>query len=84
MKASLDGGGPTTLASGVFTPWSLAVDSERMYWPNIDRVMSMPLDGGSPTILATGQSNAQLLVVDATSLYWTDSVAGTVMKLTPK
>jgi hypothetical protein len=87
MSALLDGGDPTTIASGP-GPSAIAVDGTAVYWTNDvtilegGNVMKAPLDGGTPTTLASGQANPVAIAVDGTSVYW--STEDGLMKLTPK
>jgi hypothetical protein len=47
-------------------------------------VYACPLGGNEIKTLASGLDNPFDLATDATSLYWTDTVDGTITKLTPK
>lgn len=81
MKVPVDGGTPTTLASGQ-SPVGIAVDKARVYWANSGQgtIMSLPIEGGTPTVLASGQSNPYGIAVDANNVYWTNSGDSTVMR----
>ena len=88
MKASLEGGAPTTIASTPYQSTAIAVDGVSIYWfalgaNNRDGVvMKVPASGGTPITLASAQS-PDWIAVDGTSVYWT-SRSGALMKLTPK
>ena len=88
MKVAVSGGAATPLATGLYNPWGLAVDSTSVYWTNNDSVMKVRLSGGSTQTLAStpGQHYGRGIAVNATSVYWTapaldlSPVAGAVMK----
>lgn len=89
MKVSKNGGSPSTIASGLLDPGSLAIDSTSVYWASYlgGTIMKVPLGGGTPTVLATEQNWPVGISVDNTSVYWTtchEGPDGTVMKLSPK
>jgi hypothetical protein len=81
MKVPLDGGAPTTLASGQTAPTGTALDGTSVYWVNNDSsegsspngaVKKVSKSGGAPTTLASGLLTIQsMIAVDATSVYWT-------------
>jgi hypothetical protein len=91
VSAPVDGSMPNIVASEQNNPFTIAVDSNTIYWGNYGggvgtgSVMSVPIDGGTPTVLAAGQTQPQSIAVDSTSVYWTTGMSGgAVMKLTPK
>jgi sugar lactone lactonase YvrE len=90
-RVPLAGGPPTTLASlpnPAAQNGSIAVDGTRVYCAtegssSAGAVTSLPIGGGQVTTLAWG-TRPNGVALDNTSIYWTDTVAGTVTKLTPK
>ena len=87
MMISLDGGTPTTLATGESYPVHVAVDGANVYWAAagtasapVGAVKRLPRGGGSPTTIAVGF--AWGVALDETSVYWTGQ--STVERLTPK
>jgi hypothetical protein len=77
LRVSLDGGAPTTLATGV-TPHGLAVDPASAYLTEQagglagNSVMRIPLDGAAPVTLQSNLPSPQAIAVDSTGIYWTD------------
>jgi hypothetical protein len=71
MKALLDGGAPTPLASAEVDPWALAIDDANVYWGAGD-LLTCPLTGcgGVPTVLVPG-AGANGLATDGVTVYWT-------------
>jgi hypothetical protein len=80
MKATLDGGSVTTLASGLPSPTGFTIDSNFVYWSDSamsGRIVKVSLGGGMLINLATNQNIAQppALAVDALNAYWPSSGA---------
>ena len=73
MRQAFADGTPTTLASGLCAPDSVAVDKRNAYVMEggSGNVLQIPLSGGSPITLASGQQFARSLAIDETSVYWT-------------
>lgn len=82
MKVSIDGGTPTTLASGPFRPEQVTVAAANVYWTASDAttgksvVMKVAIDGGAPTIMPSANG---CMAADVDSLYYCTS-AGDIMK----
>ena len=69
------GGAPTFLLADSECPMNLVVAHGRVFWTDIDRVMSTPVDGQGPSIeLATGQDIWTHIAVTGTHVYWWDAV----------
>jgi hypothetical protein len=92
MEAPLDGGAPTTLASGQAYPYAMAVRGASVYWTTqADTVMTVATGGGAVTTLASQQNEPRGIAVDDMSgVYWTNGGTvtnmyqdGTVEKLSP-
>jgi hypothetical protein len=87
LRMPIDGGTPTTLASGPGTP-AIAVDSESVYWATTNALVKVPVGGGKVTTIAPNQRLSVAIAVDTTSVYWlnrgSNSIEGSVMKATPK
>ena len=91
----LAGAGPTaatTVSSGTFDSFGIALDAANVYWTDVEggNIMYAPLSAinAAPTILASGQGTVGNssgyplnIAVDATSVYWTTRQGGTVMKV---
>jgi hypothetical protein len=80
MKVPIDGGTPTTLASGLSgPPFTLAIDDVNVYFTKEygtptgpGYVMRVPKTGGCFMALAPG-GNLQGIAVDAKNVYWADA-----------
>lgn len=53
MRANKDGSNLVTLATGLYPPWVITVDSTHIYWMSIDGVKKMPKEGGAVMSLTT-------------------------------
>lgn len=76
VKMALSGGAPVTLASGLDTPDSIALDAANVYFTEGSgpgQVMKMPLSGGTPVKLADDPLGPSGLEVDTTNVYWTEN-----------
>jgi hypothetical protein len=80
-RIPMAGGPSVTLASNLYAPGPIAVDSTHIYWvyeatgahtPDAS-IMRMPTGGGTPVVLATGQM-ANSFAIDAQNVYWTNTV----------
>jgi len=86
----IGGGTVTIIASEQGALGGLTLDSTTLYWAvsgggnGNGAVYACPLGGNEIKTLASGLDNPFDLATDATSLYWTDTVDGTITKLTPK
>lgn len=79
FSAALDGGTARELASLPWSPVTIVIDGDTIYWTVFNGyVMSMPRGGGTPTTIASGLNAAYGLAVDSTFVYWTTQDA--VMK----
>lgn len=81
----MTGEAPTTLGSGLNTPFGIAMDAANIYftsyWTN--SVMRMPLAGGTVTSLTPtlSDSGATGIAVNATSIYW--GASNSALNVTP-
>jgi hypothetical protein len=82
MKAPLDGGSPTKLAS---TGGRFVIDQANVYWAvtqtetnnrRSGSILMAPLEGGAATTLATGEDSPDAIAVDETSVYWVNDGSG--------
>jgi hypothetical protein len=74
MKVPVGGGTPVAIASGVDTPFGLAVDGTNVYFTTIGNahaVMVVPVTGGTPAVFAKGTS-PWAITVQGDHVYWTD------------
>jgi len=75
VRQSKAGGEPTVLASVEKGPYSIALDSDFVYWLEADtttgtaRVMKVPQAGGDPTMVFTGLPNLRQVLADHGDLY---------------
>jgi hypothetical protein len=70
-----------TLASGISSPWVLALDNSRVYWGGNSAsavVGAIDKNGGTAVTLATGQSYVQGLALSGTSVFWSEYYSGDV------
>lgn len=91
MKANKDGSNVVTLASGLYPPWVIAIDSTNIYWIGVDGIKTVSKDGGSVTVLVSWEVPGRPyspdipidvdIAVDETSVYWTDCGTDSVMKI---
>lgn len=74
-RIALEGGGVTTLASGLAHPSAMAIDGTHVYWVTAagGEVMKVSLGGDGLTTLATGAEGLAGIAVDADSVYWINS-----------
>jgi hypothetical protein len=84
MMIPIAGGAPTVLASGIRTPFGIAVGRSNIYWTSDNAVKQIPIGGGPTTTVvpADAFTGPFAIAVDETNVYWTNSIAGTVMRLT--
>jgi hypothetical protein len=71
MQAPLDGGSPLALATGVTSPFGIAIDETNVYFTTSDgNVESVPIGGGAATTLMANQALPRGIAVDRTYVYW--------------
>jgi len=76
MKVPLNGGEPSTLASGLIRPAAIALDEAHVYWAESGHsgsdgeVMAVPLDGGAPNALAIWLVAPSSVAVGGPEVYW--------------
>jgi hypothetical protein len=85
MSVPVNGGTPTTIASGLLNATNIALDAANVYWSapsgvaNVpSAVMTVPKAGGTPVTLAVA-NNPMDLAVDSTNVYWIDDGTSSVM-----
>jgi hypothetical protein len=73
MKAWLDGGGVTMLASSQELPTGIAIDSTSVYWggntADAGGLLKVPLSGGIISLVAPGVY-PNVLTIDSATLFW--------------
>ncbi len=94
LKVGLDGGIPTTLASGQVFPGPLTADSSNVYWGVWRAIVRAPKDGGTPVTFEVGIDSVAAVAVDDTSIYCATTAFApppgapvgptAILKLTPK
>jgi serine/threonine-protein kinase len=79
----------TTLASGQYNPYGLAIDGANVYWIAVGNgttvrgsVLKCAIGGcgGAPTAIATNLDRPQTLAIDGSYVYWTDAADGAIFK----
>jgi hypothetical protein len=88
MKVAIGGGSAVTLASGLQSPASGAIDAASVYFATSlgsnYTVTKVALGGGAPALVASGLERVRGLTVDASNVYWAGNSANcktTVMKV---
>ncbi len=82
-KVPVNGGSPTTLATG-FGLQNLAADGHHVYLVAAETIEKVSVDGGPATTLASGQFGIESLTIDDENVYWTAinaQAAGVVVKV---
>ena len=79
FKTTVDGGPPTTIASGPDIVEAFAVGRDAVYWTtNTGKIWKVGLAGGEPTLVTQSGSPTEI-AVDAANVYWLSP--GGIMKL---
>jgi hypothetical protein len=71
VKAPIGGGAPVTLAAGLCTPDSIALDATNVYAadPAAGTLLKVPIAGGAPVLLASALFNLKAIATDSTGVY---------------
>ena len=81
---------PSTLASGLFAPYDLVMDSTSVYWVDSypGDVKQISIAGGTPSVLASGLSEPIAITADSANVYWIENdygvTNGGVLRSAPK
>jgi hypothetical protein len=79
IKTNVDGGPPTTIASGPDIVEAFAVGRDAVYWTtNTGKIWKVGLAGGEPTLVTQSGSPTEI-AVDAANVYWLSP--GGIMKV---
>src|SRR6185312_16434374 len=77
LKMPKTGGTPTTLASGLFNPGGIQVDSSAVYWAlEGGQVMGVPTSGGAVATLADWRADPNSLSAGSGNVFWIDAASG--------
>jgi sugar lactone lactonase YvrE len=82
-RATLAGGAPELLASGLQEPLAIALDDRSVYWGNLGggTIMKLDLGPGQPTTLAAVTSGPTDLRLDGTHVYFATGLGGEVLRV---
>lgn len=81
MRANKDGSNVETLASGLYSPWDIAVDSDYVYWIGVDGVKKVLKTGGEVIVVSSIPNNNNSgingfiygdFATDGENIYWTN------------
>jgi sugar lactone lactonase YvrE len=75
MAVAVDGGPPTTIASGTENAWYISVDADAVYWATRTEIMKATLDGSKVDTLAE-LANPNGIALSATDVYWAAQSVG--------
>jgi hypothetical protein len=75
VRLAKDGTSFLVVAKASPTPWGIAVDDARVYWPNAcgpdcGYVSAVGKDGSNPVTLASKLNSPMGIAVDSSSVYW--------------
>ena len=76
---SVNGGNVASLATGLISPWDVAVDGANAYWvENFSggAVKQAPLGGGAIITLSSGLNEPVAIAIDSTNVYWIERNGG--------